>query len=134
VQVSSLLGGLHQKYSLVAFGRLIHYLWNTGQISTLAPSSTTRFAGIFKWSPGQVLSNGIIQSGSANPGSAPGRGSYVLTTTEFARLRALLIRPGAILPRFELEERLYSENEQVESNSVDFLIHGIREKLGADVI
>ena len=38
------------------------------------------------------------------------------------------------LPRFELEERLYSENEPVESNSVDFLIHGIREKLGADVI
>jgi two-component system OmpR family response regulator len=45
-----------------------------------------------------------------------------------------MIRPGAILTKFNLEECLYSANEQVESNSVAFLIHGIRKKLGADVI
>ncbi len=49
-------------------------------------------------------------------------------------LHALLLRPGAILARAELEERIYGWNEEVESNAVDFLIHGVRKKLGASVI
>ena len=44
------------------------------------------------------------------------------------------LRPGAILTRAELEERIYGWNEEVESNAVDFLIHGMRKKLGAAVI
>jgi two-component system OmpR family response regulator len=83
---------------------------------------------------GQVLSNGIISLDPQTREVHRGETSHVLTAKEFALLRALLIRPGAILPRFELEQRIYSKNEQVESNSVDFLIHGIRKKLGADVI
>jgi two-component system, OmpR family, response regulator len=83
---------------------------------------------------GQVLSNGIISLDPETREACRGEASYVLTVKEFALLRALLIRPGAILPRFELEQRLYSADEQVESNSVDFLIHGIRKKLGADSI
>jgi two-component system OmpR family response regulator len=83
---------------------------------------------------GQVLSNGIISLDPETREVRRGEASHVLTAKEFALLRALLMRPGAILPRFELEKRLYSANEQVESNSVDFLIHGIRKKLGADVI
>lgn len=57
-----------------------------------------------------------------------------LSAREFALLHALLLRPGAILTRAELEERIYGWNEEVESNAVDFLIHGVRKKLGADVI
>jgi two-component system OmpR family response regulator len=83
---------------------------------------------------GQVLSNGIISLDPETREARRGEASYILTTKEFALLRALLLRPGAILARFELEQRLYSANEQVESNSVDFLIHGIRKKLGEDVI
>jgi two-component system OmpR family response regulator len=83
---------------------------------------------------GQVLSNGIISLDPETMEARRGEASYVLTVKEFALLRALLIRPGAILPRFELEQRLYSADEQVESKSVDFLIHGIRKKLGDDVI
>jgi two-component system OmpR family response regulator len=83
---------------------------------------------------GQILSNGIISLDPETREARRGEASYVLTVREFALLRALLIRPGAILPRFELEQRLYNADEQVESNSVDFLIHGIRKKLGADSI
>lgn len=57
-----------------------------------------------------------------------------LSPREFALLHALLLRPGAILTRGELEERIYGWNEEVESNAVDFLIHGVRKKLGPDVI
>ena len=65
-----------------------------------------------------------------------GRGSVrvVLSAREFALLQALLLNPGHILTRHELEERIYGWNEEVESNAVDFLIHGVRRKLGAEVI
>ncbi|PKY11317.1 DNA-binding response regulator [Acidithiobacillus marinus] len=60
--------------------------------------------------------------------------SVLLTHREFALLQALLLRPGAVLSRAQLEERLYGWNESIESNSIDFLIHGLRKKLGAEII
>ncbi|MGC9127320.1 MAG: response regulator [Acidithiobacillus sp.] len=53
---------------------------------------------------------------------------------EFALLSTLLARPGVIFSRQELETRLYPWGEEVESNSIDFLIHSLRRKLGADAI
>jgi two-component system OmpR family response regulator len=45
-----------------------------------------------------------------------------------------MIRPGAILSRRELEERIYGWGDEVESNAVEFLIHALRKKLGAEAI
>jgi DNA-binding response OmpR family regulator len=57
-----------------------------------------------------------------------------LTAREFALLHALLERPGAILSREQLENRIYGWGEEVTSNAIDVLIHGMRRKLGADTI
>jgi two-component system OmpR family response regulator/two-component system response regulator QseB len=57
-----------------------------------------------------------------------------LSQREFALLHALLERPGAILSREQLENRIYGWGEEVSSNAVDVLIHGMRRKLGADTI
>jgi DNA-binding response OmpR family regulator len=57
-----------------------------------------------------------------------------LTAREFALLRALLERPGAILSREQLEQRIYGWGEEIGSNMIDVLIHGMRRKLGADAI
>jgi two-component system OmpR family response regulator len=57
-----------------------------------------------------------------------------LSSREFALLHALLVRPGAILSRRDLEDRIYGWGEEVESNAVDFLIHTLRKKLGSVVI
>lgn len=57
-----------------------------------------------------------------------------LTAREFALLNALLERPGAILSREQLEQRIYGWGEEVCSNAVDVLIHGMRRKLGLDAI
>ena len=57
-----------------------------------------------------------------------------LSAREFALLHALLERPGAILSRDQLESRIYGWGEEVSSNAVDVLIHGMRRKLGADAI
>jgi len=53
---------------------------------------------------------------------------------EFALLHALLERPGRILSRAQLEERLYGWGEEVGSNVVEVHIHSLRRKLGAELI
>ena len=57
-----------------------------------------------------------------------------LSGREFAVLRALLSRPGIILSRSDLENRVYGWNEQVDSNAVEYLIHTIRKKIGHSAI
>lgn len=81
-----------------------------------------------------LLGNGRVTLDPANHRAQCGDTEVILSAREFALLHALLLRPGAILARAELEERIYGWNEEVESNAVDFLIHGIRKKLGADAI
>jgi len=58
----------------------------------------------------------------------------VLSAREFAVLEALLARPGAVLSRSQLEDRLYGWGEEIESNAVSVYIHQLRKKLGADFI
>jgi DNA-binding response OmpR family regulator len=58
----------------------------------------------------------------------------VLSAREFAVLEALLQRPGAVLSRAQLEDRLYGWGEEIESNAVSVYIHQLRRKLGAELI
>ncbi len=82
-----------------------------------------------------ALGNGIVSLDLVTKeAEARGRAPVQLSHREFSLLRALLIRPGAILSRSELEDRIYGWGEEVESNAVEFLIHTLRRKLGSDVI
>jgi len=58
----------------------------------------------------------------------------VLSGHEFAVLEALLQRPGTVLSRAQLEDRLYGWSEGIESNAIEVYVHGLRRKLGNDVI
>lgn len=60
--------------------------------------------------------------------------THVLPAREFALLQALAERPGTILSRSRLEEKLYGYGEEVESNAVDVLIFYIRKKFGSGII
>ena len=63
------------------------------------------------------------------------RGNRVLLPArEFALMRALMDRPGAILSREQIEKRLYGWGEEAESNAVDVLIHSVRKKFDKDII
>ena len=57
-----------------------------------------------------------------------------LSAHEYAVLEALLQRPGTILSRAQLEDRLYGWDAQVESNAVEVYIHSLRRKLGSEAI
>lgn len=82
-----------------------------------------------------VLSNGVLSLDPATHEVRAGDGEPVrLSGREFALLQALMLRPGAILSRGELEERIYGWGHEVVSNAVEFLIHALRKKLGAESI
>ncbi|KJJ95846.1 XRE family transcriptional regulator [Pseudomonas sp. 21] len=82
-----------------------------------------------------ILSNGVVSLDPVAKLASSAQASDVqLSNREFSLLQALLIRPGAILSRSELEDRIYGWGHEVESNAIEFLIHSLRRKLGAQVI
>jgi two-component system OmpR family response regulator len=82
-----------------------------------------------------ILTNGTVRLDPSTREAVVSNGSPVrLSNREFALLQTLLMRPGAILSRSALEDRIYGWGEEVESNAVEFLIHALRRKLGSDVI
>jgi two-component system OmpR family response regulator len=82
-----------------------------------------------------LLDNGVVSLDLVSKQATTAENAEVqLSSREFALLQALLIRPGAILSRSELEDRLYGWGNEVESNAVEFLIHALRRKLGSQVI
>jgi two-component system response regulator QseB len=60
--------------------------------------------------------------------------SITMSVREFAIAMALLDRPGVVLSRAQLEEKLYGWDAEVESNAVEVHIHSLRKKLGKDFI
>ncbi len=63
-----------------------------------------------------------------------GERAVLLSAREFALLQALMERPGAILSRAQLEDRLYGWGEEVESNAVSVYMHQLRRKLGDELL
>ena len=58
----------------------------------------------------------------------------VLSAREWSILELLLARPGMVLSRRQLEEKLYSWKDDLNSNAVEVYIHGLRKKLGPHLI
>ena len=58
----------------------------------------------------------------------------LLTSREWAVLETLLARPGLILSRTQIEGKLFGWEEDVGSNAIEVYIHGLRRKLGTDLI
>jgi len=58
----------------------------------------------------------------------------VLSAREFTLLQAFLDRPGVVLSRAQLEEKLYGWDDSVDSNAIEVHIHALRKKLGSDFI
>ena len=51
-----------------------------------------------------------------------------LTGKEYRLLHSMLLTPGRIYSREELEEKVYGWEEEVSSNAIEFLIHSLRKK------
>jgi two-component system OmpR family response regulator len=60
--------------------------------------------------------------------------AIALTAREWALFEAFVQRPRTLLSKAQLEERLYSFNAEVESNTIEVYIGRLRKKLGHDMI
>ena len=72
-----------------------------------------------------------------NPATAMAQGEsgeVALSARELALLQALMYRPGQVLSREQLEAHVYSQGEEVASNALEVVIHGLRKKLGKQAI
>ena len=81
-----------------------------------------------------VLSAGEVDLDAETHELRRGEVKAVLSAREFSLMYALMERPGRILSRQQLEERIYGWGEEVESNAVDVLIHVVRRKFGKTII
>ncbi|MEG3129296.1 response regulator transcription factor [Pantoea cypripedii] len=83
-----------------------------------------------------LLSNGILVLDPATREvlHVASNQRYSLSGREYALLQALLMQPGQIFSRSELEGKIYGWGEEVESNAVEYFIHALRKKLGSDAI
>ena len=81
-----------------------------------------------------VLSCGELSLDEATAVVTKNADSFTLSAREFTLLRLLMKRPGKIYSRSELEEQIYGWDEEVASNAIEFIIHGLRKKLGKQTI
>ncbi len=57
-----------------------------------------------------------------------------LSAREWAVLEPMIARPGVVFSRAQLEEKLYGWKDEISSNAVEVYVHGLRKKLGSDLI
>lgn len=81
----------------------------------------------------QISVNGLL----IDPGTRSARFNgheLSLSRREFAVLLALAERPGRVLAKTDLEDRLYGWDDEIDSNAVEVHIHHLRAKLGREFI
>ena len=83
---------------------------------------------------GDVLRAGNISLNTVTHAVTVGGDVVTLSKREYALLAALLVRPGAVLSKRALEEKLYAPGDEPEGNAVEYLIHALRKKIGSDAI
>lgn len=81
-----------------------------------------------------VYEHGDVRINPATREVTVGRTAVVLSAREWAVIEPLLARPGLVLSRAQLEEKLYGWKDEISSNAVEVYIHGLRKKLGAELI
>lgn len=81
----------------------------------------------------EIAHGGLVLDPSSHEATWNGA-PLALSAREFALLHALLDKPGEVLTKAALEEKLYGWNEEVESNTIEVYIHRLRRKLGTGFI
>jgi len=84
-------------------------------------------------------SQSILRAGALEIDTAEKRVRFrgrevALSAREYALLEALADRPGRVMSRSQLEERLYGWDEEIASNAVEVHIHALRRKLDPALI
>jgi len=100
------------------------------ELSARIGSVARRYGG----NPNPIVSHGLLRIDlAARSVHREGR-PVALTAREWALLEALLSRPGQLLSKAQLEEKLYAFDAEVESNTIEVHVSRLRKKLGPELI
>lgn len=81
-----------------------------------------------------LLSNGQIVLDPAAKTAQFKNKDLDLTGKEYRLLHSLLLSPGRLYSREELEEKVYGWEQEISSNAIEFLIHSLRKKMEKSAI
>ncbi len=104
--------------------------FDLAELSARIGSVARRYTG----NPNPILTLGTLQIDLASRRIQRDGKLVALTAREWALLEALLSRPGQLLSKAQLEEKLYAFDSEVESNTIEVHISRLRKKLGAEII
>lgn len=104
--------------------------FDLSELSARVSAVSRRYSG----NPNPLVKLGELRIDTAGRSVMRGAARIDLTASEWALLEALIQHPGMIVSRSRLEDRLYSFNEEIGSNTIEVHMSRLRKKLGADVI
>jgi len=104
--------------------------FDLSELSARVAAVARRYAG----NPNPVLKLGELEIDLAARTVLRAGQAADLTAREWALLEALAQRPGAILSKSQLEDRLYAFEAEIESNTIEVHVSRLRKKLGHHAI
>jgi two-component system, OmpR family, response regulator len=104
--------------------------FDLAELSARVKAVARRYAG----NPNPRLELGDLTIDLGARTIARGDVTITLTGREWALFEAFVERPQMLLSKAQLEERLYSFDAEVESNTIEVYVGRLRKKLGAEAI
>ncbi|MBN2739976.1 MAG: response regulator transcription factor [Rhodobacteraceae bacterium] len=104
--------------------------FDLAELSARIGSVARRYTG----NPNPIIRHGALDIDLAAHSVRRDRKTVALTAREWALFEALLARPGQLLSKPQLEEKLYAFDTEVESNTIEVHVSRLRKKLGAHII
>jgi two-component system OmpR family response regulator len=104
--------------------------FDLAELSARIGAVARRYAG----NPNPIITLGPLQIDLAARSILNNGKAVALTAREWALFEAFLQRPGQLLSKAQLEERLYSFDTEIDSNAIEVHVSRLRKKLGAHVI
>lgn len=104
--------------------------FDLAELSARIGSVARRYSG----NPNPLISHGPLDIDLAARSVHRDGRPVGLTAREWALFEAFLARPGQLLSKMQLEDKLYAFGSEVESNTIEVHVSRLRKKLGADII
>lgn len=104
--------------------------FDLAELSARIGSVARRYSG----NPNPLIKHGPLDIDLASRSIRREGKPVQLTAREWALFETLLSRPGQILSKAQLEEKLYAFDAEVESNTIEVHVSRLRKKLGFGVI
>jgi two-component system OmpR family response regulator len=104
--------------------------FDLAELSARIGSVARRYAG----NPNPIVTHGALDIDLAARSIHRDGRAVPLTAREWALFEAFLSRPGQLLSKAQLEDKLYAFDSEIESNTIEVHVSRLRKKLGASVI